>query len=134
GNVQVSTLDLVNTIAEVSNLNKKDYTNESWTALEGKVLEAKAIFTKLNATEEEVNKAKEDIENAIKDLVVSKGNNGGTNNGGTNNGGTNNGGSNNGGSNNGGTNNGGNNNGGSNNGGTNNGGTNNGRRNNSGNN
>ncbi|MCF0149339.1 MAG: LPXTG cell wall anchor domain-containing protein, partial [Clostridium sp.] len=68
GNVQVSTLDLVNTIAEVSNLSKNDYSNESWTALEGKVLEAKAIVAKLNATQEEIANAKNNVTLAMESL------------------------------------------------------------------
>ena len=68
GNVQLSTLSLVGAIAETSDLVKEEYTVESWTALESRILEAKAVLIKLNATVEEIENAKNNINSAIEAL------------------------------------------------------------------
>ena len=68
GSVQVPTLDLVNTIAQVSDLVADDYTVESWETLQNALSKAKDIVSKLNATQEEVNDAVSNLEKAIESL------------------------------------------------------------------
>lgn len=67
-NVKKASDELKSPINNASKYKQSDYTTESWAALQRALQEANALLDKENATEEEVNKAKQALENAIKGL------------------------------------------------------------------
>ncbi|MGG2104088.1 S-layer homology domain-containing protein [Lysinibacillus pakistanensis] len=63
---------LGNKITEVEGLTEKDYTPDSWTALQNELTKAKAIFDNPNATQTEVNEALINLTKAKDNLVLVK--------------------------------------------------------------
>ncbi|MDZ7542861.1 hypothetical protein GNF83_17070, partial [Clostridium perfringens] len=66
--VEVDKGELNKLIAESESLKEEDYTAESWKNFTDKLAEAKAILSKEDAGQEEVNSIKSSLEKAIEDL------------------------------------------------------------------
>ena len=67
--VEVNKTELQNVINEAEKLDSEDYTSETWTVLEEKLNAAKEVLEDSAATQEEVDKAVEELKNAMNALV-----------------------------------------------------------------
>ncbi len=69
GEQEVDKEDLEKEVDQASELNEGDYTSESWETLEDALDRAKDVLNDPNATQEDVDQALKDLEDAIADLV-----------------------------------------------------------------
>ena len=84
--IEVDKSQLKKLIAGSQSLKKENYTKESWASFEEALKEAKSIFIKEDASQEEVNNSKNKISKAINELKTKNGNSGNSNNNTGNNG------------------------------------------------
>lgn len=72
---EVDTTELEKAIRKAESINKKDYTNKSYKAMEAALKQAKRVLADENATQEEVDNAAKVLNAAIKALVPATGKN-----------------------------------------------------------